>query len=93
MGKLESEVLDAYNLNVAEVVLGDGTKLTKKQIRTKSKSTSSIKDKWGITLGDDQLSVGIQVDLTLNKLSNFKLISGHYMVTRPKGEKISLTAC
>lgn len=91
IGKLESEVLDAYNLNVTEVILGDGTKLTKKQIRTKSRGISSFKEHWGIRLGEDKLSVGIQVDLTLNKLSNFKSISGHYMITRPIGEKTSLS--
>ncbi len=83
-GKLGSKVLDAYNLNIDKVVLSDNTTLSSKQIRTKS--AGSYKDGWGIELSNDRSSVGIQVDLVYNKLSNFKLISGSFMVSKPMGE-------
>jgi len=90
-GKLNARVLDAYNLNVAKVVLFDGTKLPSEKVRTKS-STSNHKDGWGIDLGSDRQSVGVQVDLDISKIVNFQMISGTFMISVPSGSETIETA-
>lgn len=90
-GKLNARVLDAYNLNVAKVVLSDGTKLPLEKVRTKS-SASNHKDGWGIALGSDRQSVGVQVDLDVSRIVDFQMISGTFMISAPSGSEIIKTA-
>ena len=85
IGQLNQPVIEAYSVNVDKVKLADGKELPKEEIRTKA--TSSYKDGWGIELGDDKKSVGIQVDLAHNKLSDFKNISGYFTISRPEGKE------
>jgi hypothetical protein len=89
IGKLKSTVLEAYNLNIHKVILENGTILSNDHIRTKS--DGKHKDGWGIVLGDDKRSVGIQVDLVHDKVSDFKLISGTFTAIKPVGETIVLS--
>lgn len=85
IGKLDSKVLDAYNLNVHKVILADGSGLPSSSIRTKSSGSTSYKDGWGIVLGSDQQSVGIQIDLNVEELINFQSISGSFQVSQATG--------
>jgi hypothetical protein len=87
-GKLDSKVLNAYNLNVDEVVLADNTSLASSNIRTKTLHSSSRKETLGISLGSDQQSVGIHVDLDMDKMTDFKRISGTFTVDHPTGSEV-----
>ncbi len=86
-GKLDTKVLSAHNPNIDKVILSDGASLSPDKIRTKS-AQDSQKDKWGIELGTDRESVGIEVDLDVPALVNLKSISGSFMVTVPSGSQI-----
>ncbi len=88
IGKLDDKVLDAYNLNVHKVILANGSGLPSSRIRTKSSGSASSKDGWGIVLGSDQQSVGIQIDLNVEELMNFQSISGSFQVTQAMGSHL-----
>lgn len=87
-GKLNSTVLGAYNLYVDEVVLADNTSLASSKIRSKTLHSSSQKETLGISLGSDQQSIGIHVDLDMDKMTDFAHISGTFTVDRPTGSEI-----
>ena len=87
-GKLNSKVLNAYNLNVDEVILLDNTSLASSKIRTKTLHSSSRKKTSGISLGSDQQSIGIHVDLNIDNMTDFKCISGTFTVDHPSGSEI-----
>ena len=84
-GKLDTKVLGVYSLNVNKVVLADGTGLAGGKVRTKSLGAANTMNKWGIQLGADRQSVGIEVDLDVPNLVNCRMISGRFMASVPSG--------
>ncbi|MHC4659515.1 MAG: hypothetical protein ACYS83_10145, partial [Planctomycetota bacterium] len=64
------------NIIAKKVILEDGTKLTREQIRPHRHS---------IMLGNDHKSLGFRVDLDTTRITNIKHISGEFEVTKALG--------
>ena len=75
-GELNSRVLNVKNIRSEKVVLEDGSQLTHEQIREHHDS---------IILGNDNRSLGFQIDLDIPRIANIKHISGKFDIVRAKG--------
>ena len=72
-GELNSKVHNVKNIIAKKVILEDGTKLTREQIRQHRHS---------IMLGNDHKSLGFRVDLDTTRITNIKHISGVFEVVK-----------
>jgi hypothetical protein len=75
-GELNSRVLNVKNIRSEKVILEDGTQLMHEQIREHRDS---------IILGNDNRSLGFQIDLDIPRIANIKHISGKFDIVRAKG--------